>query len=625
MKKRSLLQKAVFLIVIAIACNSVFSEQIQTEPSNLIELKTAIQQLVEENEIPAVSIAMVDQNGPVWIGSFGKANIEHNIDADENTLFRIASTSKMFVALSVLKLIEEDKLSLSDKLSDLAPEIVFENKWRESDPIRIVHLLEHTTGWDDIHAIEYAHNDPTPATLKQGLDFHPHSRVSRWKPGSRMSYNNAGPSIAAYIVEKITGIKFEDYVQENFFDPMGMSTTSYFLSDDVKTKGATLYANGNQPQEYWHLIMRPTGAINSSATEMAQFVKFFINRGLVDGKQLVSQASLQRMETVKSTDAAKAGQETGYGLNNYSSPHKNWVYREHGGSMGAGFTEFSYLPAASLGHVIMTNSDDYSSFIEVSKLIRDYETRNLSMAAIRNDIAIPSVDQKIGGLYYPINIREQARSFFVRTNIQRIWFEGDKLVHKGLFRGEATYYYPVSPGLYKSEQTGLISLSVVNDALDGEVVHIDSAVLKSVSSWLVYSQLAILAIWICVTVSSLLFFLIWSIRKLLGEIPGNSTITIRLWPLLAGISMSLFAFLYIKGTSGLSSTLGKPSIIPIGIMLSTISFAFFAILGVYTSIKTRHIEMNRGTYWYSTFSSLIHLTLVIYLWSFGVIGLMTWV
>src|SRR5690606_34796914 len=107
------------------------------------------------------------------------------------------------------------------------PDVMFHNPWEESHPVRVVHLLEHTTGWDDIHLVEYAHNDPAPVTLKDALDFHPHSRTSRWAPGSRMSYSNVGPAVLAYIVEAITGQTYEDYIQQNFFGPMGMETMTY--------------------------------------------------------------------------------------------------------------------------------------------------------------------------------------------------------------------------------------------------------------------------------------------------------------------------------------------------------------------------------------------------------------
>ena len=620
--------KLVWTIIIALGfliSSLAFAEQEAAKPSNLEELKTAIAQLIAEREVPAVSIAMVDENGPVWIGAIGLANIEDNIQADENTLFRIGSTSKMFVAMSVLKLVEEGKLSLNDKLSELAPDVVYENRWEETDPVRLVHLLEHTTGWDDIHLPEYAHNDPTPATLKQGLDYHPHSRVSRWKPGSRMSYCNAGPPVAAYIVEKLTGQKFEDYVSENFFKPMGMESITYFLSDDVKAKGATLYANGNKPQEYWHIVMRPSGSINASAIDMARFLTFYLNRGAVNDRQLISQESLKRMETVESTNAARVGQQTGYGLNNYSSTHENWIYRSHNGGVNGGITEFAYLPEANLGHAIMINSDDGSTIREIVKMIRDFETRHLLAKDVSKEFEVTAEHRRIEGLYYPINPRQKVSHFLVRIlGVQKLWFDGDKLIRRGLLGGDSVSYFPVSSGLYKSEKTGFVSLSRAVDPLAGPVVHADNTVLKPIGSWLIYLQLGVFCLWVLSIASSIIFFLVWIVRKLRGKIPRGATIRIRLWPLLAGTSIVILMPLFIIGAKDSFKFFGAPTLVSVGVMLSTIAFAIFAVLGVYTSVKERRTVMNRGNYWYSTASSFIHLLVAAYLMSFGVIGVMLW-
>lgn len=634
MKNKFAPLKLLLLLIASLFFTSAYAEEQETQlseqqeeaqPSNIQELKAAIAELIEEKDVPAAGIAMIDETGPVWIGAFGKANLENNIDADENSLFRIGSTSKMFVALSVLKLVEQGQISLSDKLSDLAPDIVFENQWSDTDPIRVVHLLEHTTGWDDIHLPEYAHNDPTPATLKQGLDFHPHSRISRWKPGSRMSYCNAGPPVAAYIVEKITGQNFEEYVQENFFDPMGMSTATYLLNNDVKNKGVTLYANGNQPQDYWHIMVRPSGSINASAMDMSKLLQFYVNRGSVTGEQLISHASLVRMETAETTNAAKVGQESGYGLNNYSSPHESWVYREHNGGVNGGLTELAYLPSANLGHVIMINSGDGSAFRAISKLIRNYETRNLSAVTVNNDIEVTSEHKKIEGLYYPINSRQDLSYFIDRiANLQRLRFDGNKLVRKGVLGGEPVYYYPVSTDLYQSELTGLISLSKAIDPLAGEVVHANNTVLLPTSSIAAYTQLIVGGLWAFVMLSSVLFVLVWGIRKFRGQIPAGATVKIRLWPLLASLSIMLLVFLFIQGSSNPFDAFGAPSVFSVGIMLSTFSFALFSVLGVYTSIKERTTKMNRGTYWYSTVSSFVHLIVAVYLLSFGIIGLTLW-
>ena len=593
-------------------------------PQSLDELRAAITEVMEEYDVPAVGIAMVDETGPVLVDAWGKANVEDEIDADADSMFRIGSTSKMFVALSVLKLVEEGRLSLDDRLADLAPEIEFENPWEETNPVLLAHLLEHTTGWDDIHLPEYAHNDPTPATLREGLDFHPHSRISRWVPGSRSSYCNSGPPVAAYIVQKVTGQDFEEYVRENFWEPMGMETMTYRLSDDVRSKGVTLY-EGDVPQEYWHIVMRPSGSINASPVDMAKFASFFVNRGNVNGVQLISESSLQRMELPATTSAAAVGQESGYGLHNYSSRHKHWVYREHNGGVNGGLTEFSYLPEANVGHAIMINSGAGAAYMEISDLVRDYETRNLVVPDAPVAAAIGTAHKAIEGLYFPINPRQEVARFIEQPlGVFKLWFEENELKLKPLLGGEAQRYAAAGDNLYVDMETGVITVARVEDPLDGPVVHAGTQVMKPLSPILAYGQLAIAALWGLSIAISIPYALVWGVRRLRRKIPSGPAIRVRVWPLLAGLSVVAFLTLFSIGMSDPFVTLGQPTSISIGIMLMTIAFALFAALGLITAIRERGTKMNRVNYWYATTSSALHCIVVLYLAWFGIIGLATW-
>ena len=599
-------------------------EEERPVPQSLDELRTAITEVMDEYDVPAVGIAMVDETGPLLVDAWGKANVEEDIDADADSMFRIGSTSKMFVALSVLKLVEEGRLSLDDRLADLAPEIEFANPWEETNPVLLAHLLEHTTGWDDIHLPEYAHNDPTPATLREGLDFHPHSRVSRWVPGTRSSYCNSGPPVAAYIVQKVTGQDFEDYVRENFWEPMDMETMTYRLNDDVRSKGVTLY-EGDVPQEYWHIVMRPSGSINASAVDMAKFASFFVNRGNVNGVQLISEASLQRMELPATTSAAAVGQESGYGLHNYSSRHKNWVYREHSGGVNGGLTEFSYLPEAKVGHAIMINSGAGAAYMEISDLVRDYETRNLVVPEAPVATAIGAEHKTVEGLYFPINPRQEIARFIEQPlSVFKLWFEQNELKLKPLLGGEARSYAAAGDNLYLDMETGAVTVSRVEDPLDGPVVHAGTQVMKPLSPLLAFGQLAITALWGLSIAISIPYALVWGVRRLRGKIPPGPSIRVRVWPLLAGLSVIAFVALFSHGMGDPFGLLGAPTMTSIGIMLMTGAFALFAALGLIAAIRERGSKMNRVNYWYATTSSALHCIVVAYLASFGIIGLMTW-
>ncbi len=192
------------------------------------ELQQQLEKILKDTHTPGVSVAIVHKDGPEWIAGLGVADVASGRANTADTLFRIGSTSKAFSSLSILLLTDQGKLTLQDPVHKLVPDVFFENRWEASDPIRVVNLLEHTTGWDDMHLREYAKQAPDSMSLHDGLDYDRSSRVSRWRPGTRMAYCNSGPPVAAYVVEKLTGQRFEDFVQQNLFVPIGMKTATYF-------------------------------------------------------------------------------------------------------------------------------------------------------------------------------------------------------------------------------------------------------------------------------------------------------------------------------------------------------------------------------------------------------------
>jgi CubicO group peptidase (beta-lactamase class C family) len=297
------------LALIALAATACFAQAKKEETpkpaQSIAELKQQLEKILSDSHTPGVSVAIVHRDGPEWVAGLGKSDVATNHATTDETLFRIGSTSKAFASLSILKLVNEGKLSLMDPVHKLVPEIWFENQWEATDPVRVVDLLEHTTGWDDMHMREYV-KDAKGMTLREGLDYDRHSRTSRWRPGTRMSYCNSGPPVAAYIVEKISGQRFEDYVTQNFFLPIGMKTATYF--EQPSPQLTTLYhGDGKTPYPYWNILERPAGAINASAKDMAAYVQFYLNRGEANGAQVIPSASIDRMETPTRTWEAQAG------------------------------------------------------------------------------------------------------------------------------------------------------------------------------------------------------------------------------------------------------------------------------------------------------------------------------
>ena len=338
------------VVVLSMLAVCGFADNKKDEPKpaqSIAELRQQIETILKDTHTPGVSVAIVHRDGPEWVAGVGKADVASDRDATDETLFRIGSTSKAFASMAILLLADQDKLSLDDPVRKLTPEVWFENRWEASDPVRVVNLLEHTTGWDDMHLREYA-KDAAEMSLKEALDYDHHSRISRWPPGTRTAYCNSGPAVAASIVEKVSGQRFEDFVEQNLFLPIGMKTATYFKP--TSGKETTLYhGDGKTPYAYWNIIFRPAGSINASAQDMAAYVQFYLNRGIVNGAQVVPAADIERMENPKSGWAAKEGLRSGYGLSNYWSIENGFVYHGHNGGVEGGLTELSYMPEYGVG------------------------------------------------------------------------------------------------------------------------------------------------------------------------------------------------------------------------------------------------------------------------------------
>ena len=383
-------------------------------------------------------MAIVHRDGPEWVAGLGTADVASGRATSADTLFRIGSTSKAFASLSILMLADQGKLSLDDPVHQLVPDVWFENRWEATDPVRVVNLLEHTTGWDDMHLREYA-KDAAGMSLRDGLDYDHHSRVSRWPPGTRMAYCNSGPPVAAYIVEKLTEQRFEDYVQLNLFLPIGMKTATYF--EPAPGTATTLYHNdGKTPYRYWNILLRPAGSINASANDMAAYVQFYLNRGAVNGKMIVPASDIDRMEIPRSTWAAKDGMKDGYGLSNYWSIEDGFVYHGHDGGVEGGLTEMAYMADYNVGYFFSINSGNGDAFGKVAKAIRSYITKKLQRPPLPAAAPLPTVAAPYAGWYVPDSPRVELTHFLDRLfGITWLRFKDGNLVLNLLGAWNETY------------------------------------------------------------------------------------------------------------------------------------------------------------------------------------------
>jgi CubicO group peptidase (beta-lactamase class C family) len=233
---RVLVATAGVVAMLAIAvCTGTSTSTTPTAPvaGSIEELKTTVSAILKKYKVPGVGIALVTRDSVVWTGGVGKADLAMNRDVTADTMFRVGSITKGFVALSALQLAERGKLNLDEKVADVAPEIPVVNPWEATNPVTLAHLLEHTAGFDDFSLAEFYDFDSSPENPRQLLWTLTHFRGPehvRWMPGSRMSYSNPGYGLAGYIVEKTAGVPLEDYMAQNILRPLGMARSDMRLT-----------------------------------------------------------------------------------------------------------------------------------------------------------------------------------------------------------------------------------------------------------------------------------------------------------------------------------------------------------------------------------------------------------
>jgi CubicO group peptidase (beta-lactamase class C family) len=597
------------------------------KPKILTELKSSIQKILKETKTPGAGVALVSGDKTIWLEGIGKADIENNIDVNENTMFRLGSISKVYVALSILKLQEEGRLNLKDKIKDLIPEIEFNNPWEYKYPIRIENLLEHTAGWDEWHFAELGSDDPKPKTLKEALDFYPKSRTSKFIPGTRIQYSNVGTSVAAYIVEKVSGLTFEDYVDKNFFKPMGMDNMTYLQSEQYKKLGAKLYDNGIK-LNYFNILYRPSAALNGSPKDMVKMIKFFINRGKINGNQIISESSLERMERSESMNLSKSEMFKWNGLANFPSYYDGFIYHGHGGSVPGGNADFEYLPEYNIGYAVMINGGDEDALNKIADLIKYYQTKDLIQKPFEIDNQKYPITIDPSGYYTIINPKIDLLGFIehIKT-IQKVWLKDGVIYKKHLLNNDTARYFPSGNNEFRSETTKRIELVLTNDPLAGNVIYNGATAFKKISPLRAYILVSIFIAFPLTIISTIIFGLLRILIYLFRKNKNKIALWVCLWPLIAESFIFIVFLSYImKAKTKYDSfqLLGTVNPISILFFICGICYALASVWSAFYIFKNRHVKMSKIFYFHSALVAILNLIFTLYFLSNGLIGILTW-
>jgi CubicO group peptidase (beta-lactamase class C family) len=270
---------------------------------------------------------------------YGSANLEWNVPNTPTTKFRLGSITKQFTAASILLLEERGKLKLEDPIKMYMTDAP--TAW---DRITIFNLLTHTSGIPNFTSLaEYKTlqlSDTPPAkTIATVRD-----RALDFFPGEKMSYSNSGYILLGYVIEKITGASYEQFVRDNIFTPLGMKDSGYDSNSAIIPRRASGYSpapGGVTNAGFVHMsVPHAAGALYSTSEDLLKW------QLALYGGQVVSAASLQKMTTpFKNGYAFGLGVRTLNGVKQFA----------HAGGIQGFNTSLSYYPEGKLTVIVLAN------------------------------------------------------------------------------------------------------------------------------------------------------------------------------------------------------------------------------------------------------------------------------
>ncbi len=386
-------------------------------------LQRDLPKLMAENQVPGVSVALVDDQAVIWAGGFGFTDRSGKRRITADTPFSLQSISKTYTATAFVKAMDQGRFTLDEPLKKAVPGFSLHSRWGETEVDRITfrHLLSHWAGLCHEASVGNNYGD-----WHCTFDEHVRSISNTWlkgRVGERFRYSNLGYDLVGYALELRAGKPFPWLMREELFEPLGMTASTF---DQTEGLGYSHRARGHvQGQEVppLEVPMLAAGGMYSTARDMAKFISFHLAGGTAQGRRLINNDALRSMYTPQ---FPRPGQKAGYGLGVNSRPYHGATLLFHGGG-GYGYsTDQRWVPEYKIGVVTLSNGDGGDNFVAD---LADQALKDMIRAkrgTLPPDELLPWTREPIIA-HKPEDLRRLEGSYLVGAQVTVFRLESDRL------------------------------------------------------------------------------------------------------------------------------------------------------------------------------------------------------
>ncbi len=423
-------------------------------------------------DIPGGVVVVVKDGKILFAKGYGYADVKTKRPVDPNTtIFRPGSVSKLFTWTAVMQLVQAGKIDLD---ADVNQYIDFKIPPYEGKPVTMRDLMTHTGGFEETVRDLLVDNQsevlPIDVYLKRRLP----TRI--FPPGKVIAYSNYGATLAGYIVQRVSGEKFEDYIAKHIFAPLDMVHSSFLqpLPANLAPLMATGYLNASEdktkPFEY--VDTAPAGASSSTGIDMAHFMLAYLNGGTYDGYQLLKPATIKEMWTPQV--APEVGLPS-FDLGYYQDDFNHLPIIGHGGDTVVFHSDLHLIPSKGIGWFVSFNSAGKDGAVEDvrNNLFKLFLDRYYPYTApVQATVADPMKDAaRVAGFYESSRRVARALAFVYTLGQSQVTANPDGTIEVSSLKnaaGEPFKWREVAPLRYR--QVGGDSYVVFGTDANGNVI-----------------------------------------------------------------------------------------------------------------------------------------------------------
>ena len=337
-------------VLLLVACGPGAAEvRGQTAP-DFSSVRDEIRRALVAWDQPSMAVAVARGGEVVWEEGFGWADRERRIPATEHTMYSLASISKPITATGLMILVERGLVDLGAPANDyLGPAEIDGRAW-DAAGATVRRVASHTAGLP-LHYQFFYEDEPYRRP-------HMDETIRRYAnlvtaPDERWNYSNLGYGILDYIIERVSGQSYPDFMRDEVFRPLGLTRTSVDIGPGLEDFTATRYATDQSPIPFYDFDHPGGSAVFSSAHDLVRFGMFHLGHDLPEQRRIISDAAIERMRE----PGGSSGPAAEYGI--------GWTLRElpgglrlqrHGGGMGGVRTELAIAPEENAAVVVLSNS-----------------------------------------------------------------------------------------------------------------------------------------------------------------------------------------------------------------------------------------------------------------------------